>query len=157
PTEWRRNTGRKLSEAITEIEQALEIEPMNAEAYRELASTCVAIEKFSEAAATFLRAIAMRPSLTERARISPACAQRYTARCFHHVQREQIEDREQALTWTGKPLQHGYSQKLVEDSPSLAELRTDLRFPKLKGTFKQNTFKQKRRNEHGTSDDVNSK
>jgi tetratricopeptide (TPR) repeat protein len=41
---------------------------------------------------------------------------------------EQIGDREQALTWIEKAVRHGYSRRLVEDSPSLAELRADPRF-----------------------------
>jgi len=55
-------TSGKYVEAITEIEQALQIEPMYAEAYRELASTYLAMGKIPEAEATFRRAIAMRPS-----------------------------------------------------------------------------------------------
>ena len=45
---------------------------------------------------------------------------------------EQLGNRELALEWVGKALRAGYSRDLVERSPSLAQLRTDPRFEKLR-------------------------
>jgi serine/threonine protein kinase/Tfp pilus assembly protein PilF len=45
---------------------------------------------------------------------------------------EQLSDRENALEWVRKALEHGYPRALVENSPTLEQLRADPRFQELR-------------------------